>query len=196
MRDNGRLDNTREVTAPPGRLFVLGDNRDNRRQPVPVAEAASGCCRWTISSAAPTPWSDPGTSAFAASRYGPGCPVFGSRGFSPRCIERAAVTFEDVRNIALLWPEVEDGTSYGTPALKVRKKLLVRLREDGDSLVMPAFPLEESEHAGGKPATRILLHRPLPRLSDGADPPVEDKARHRRAVAAPAMARAGFEAGD
>jgi len=45
------------------------------------------------------------------------------------------MTFDDVRKIALAWPEVEDGTSYGTPALKVRKKLLVRLREDGDSLV-------------------------------------------------------------
>ncbi|MFH0296564.1 signal peptidase I [Bradyrhizobium sp. 31Argb] len=29
MRDNGRLDNTPEVTVPPGELFVLGDNRDN-----------------------------------------------------------------------------------------------------------------------------------------------------------------------
>jgi hypothetical protein len=48
------------------------------------------------------------------------------------------VTYDDVRKIALAWPEVEDGTSYGTPALKVRKKLLVRLKEDGDSLVMPS----------------------------------------------------------
>ena len=29
MRDNGRLDNTPEVTVPPDKLFVLGDNRDN-----------------------------------------------------------------------------------------------------------------------------------------------------------------------
>jgi signal peptidase I len=29
IRDNGRLDNTAEVTVPPGMLFVLGDNRDN-----------------------------------------------------------------------------------------------------------------------------------------------------------------------
>jgi signal peptidase I len=29
MRDNGRLDNTPEVIVPPGKLFVLGDNRDN-----------------------------------------------------------------------------------------------------------------------------------------------------------------------
>ena len=29
LRDNGRLDNTPEVTVPAGRLFVMGDNRDN-----------------------------------------------------------------------------------------------------------------------------------------------------------------------
>ena len=55
------------------------------------------------------------------------------------------MTFDDVRKIALDWPEVEDGTSYGTPALKVRKKLLVRLRDDGDSLVMPGVPPDERD---------------------------------------------------
>jgi hypothetical protein len=55
------------------------------------------------------------------------------------------MTFDDIRKIALAWPEVEDGTSYGTPALKVRKKMLVRLREDNDSLVMPGVPLDERE---------------------------------------------------
>ena len=47
------------------------------------------------------------------------------------------MTFDDVRKIALTWPEVEDGTSYGTPALKVRKKLLRaaegRRRQPGDA---------------------------------------------------------------
>ena len=55
------------------------------------------------------------------------------------------MTFDELRKFALLWPEVEDGTSYGTPALKVRKKMLVRLREDGDSLVMPGVPRDERE---------------------------------------------------
>lgn len=53
------------------------------------------------------------------------------------------MTFDEVRAIALAWPEVSDSTSYGTPALKVRKKLLVRLKEDGDSLVMPGVPQDE-----------------------------------------------------
>ena len=55
------------------------------------------------------------------------------------------MTFDDVRRLALAWPEVEDGTSYGTPALKVRKKMLVRLKEDGDSLVVPSVPLDERD---------------------------------------------------
>jgi hypothetical protein len=60
------------------------------------------------------------------------------------------VTFDDVRKIALAWPEVDDGTSYGTPALKVRKKLLARLREDGDSLVMPGVPQDERDMLVGR----------------------------------------------
>lgn len=40
--------------------------------------------------------------------------------------------FETVRKIALSFPGVEEGTSYGTPAFRVRKKFLARLREDGD----------------------------------------------------------------
>ena len=55
------------------------------------------------------------------------------------------MTFDDVRKMSLVWPEVEHGTSYGTPALKVRKKLLVRLKEDGDSMVMPGVPPDERD---------------------------------------------------
>jgi len=48
----------------------------------------------------------------------------------------APVTFETVREFALALPEVEEGTSYGTPAFKVKKKMIVRLREDGETLVV------------------------------------------------------------
>jgi YjbR len=46
------------------------------------------------------------------------------------------VTFETVRAIALALPGVEEGTSYGTPAFRVRGKFLARLREDGETLVV------------------------------------------------------------
>ena len=45
------------------------------------------------------------------------------------------VTFDQIRELALKLPGVEDGTSYGTPALKVNGKLLARLKEDGQSAV-------------------------------------------------------------
>jgi hypothetical protein len=47
-----------------------------------------------------------------------------------------SLTFDDVRQIALALPGVEDSTSYGTPAFKVGKKFLARLREDGETLVL------------------------------------------------------------
>jgi hypothetical protein len=33
-------------------------------------------------------------------------------------------------------PEVEESTSYGTPALRVRKKLMARLKEDGRTVAL------------------------------------------------------------
>jgi hypothetical protein len=46
------------------------------------------------------------------------------------------VTFETVRQIAKALPGVEEGTSYGTPACKVRGKLFARLHQDSVSLVV------------------------------------------------------------
>ena len=49
---------------------------------------------------------------------------------------RRTVTFDVVREIAHTLPGVEDGTSYGTPALKVRGKLFVRLHQNRDCFVL------------------------------------------------------------
>jgi hypothetical protein len=41
-----------------------------------------------------------------------------------------------IRRVALSLPGVEEGTSWGTPAFKFKKKLLARLHQDGRSLVL------------------------------------------------------------
>jgi hypothetical protein len=53
------------------------------------------------------------------------------------------LTFDDVVRIASDLPGVEVGTSYGTPALRVGKKLLCRMKEDGETMVLK--PLEDIE---------------------------------------------------
>jgi hypothetical protein len=46
------------------------------------------------------------------------------------------ITYDTVRRLALALPGVEEGTSYGTPALKVKGKFLLRLKEDGESIAV------------------------------------------------------------
>lgn len=46
------------------------------------------------------------------------------------------MTWDEALAIALTLPGVEASTSYGTPAAKVRKALLMRLKEDGASVVL------------------------------------------------------------
>jgi hypothetical protein len=52
------------------------------------------------------------------------------------------VTFEQVRLAAQALPGIEDSTSYGTPALKVRGKLLARLHQGGECFVLRADLLD------------------------------------------------------
>jgi hypothetical protein len=54
------------------------------------------------------------------------------------------MTYDAVRKIGLQLPNVAEGTSYGTPALKVKGKLFVRLRPDLDAIVI-ATPFENRE---------------------------------------------------
>jgi len=45
-------------------------------------------------------------------------------------------TWDDVLELARDLPEIEESTSYGRPALKVRGKFVVALRSDPDALVV------------------------------------------------------------
>jgi hypothetical protein len=55
---------------------------------------------------------------------------------SQRAAAKIGVTYDEVRRIARDFPGIEESTSYGTPALKVRGTLLLRLREDGETAVL------------------------------------------------------------
>lgn len=51
-------------------------------------------------------------------------------------------SYTTVQSVARAFPGIEEGLSYGTPALKVRGKLMARLREDGETLVVRATPTD------------------------------------------------------
>ena len=53
-------------------------------------------------------------------------------------------TWEDVVEIGTGFPGVETSTSYGTPALKVKGKLMCRLRTDPDALAVRVLDLADA----------------------------------------------------
>jgi len=54
------------------------------------------------------------------------------------------VTYDTILQLALALPGVEESTSYGTPALKVKGKLFVRLHDDRDKIVLK-MPFDRRE---------------------------------------------------
>jgi hypothetical protein len=54
-------------------------------------------------------------------------------------------SWSDVVEIGQRFPGVEESTSYGTPALKVRGKFMCRLRSDPDALVVRVIDMADRE---------------------------------------------------
>ena len=67
-----------------------------------------------------------------------------------------AVTFDAVRKIALALENVEESTSYGTPAFKVRGALVARLHQDGCSLVVRTSSEEREALMAADPETYYI----------------------------------------
>jgi len=61
-------------------------------------------------------------------------------------MKKSPVTYDTVRRVALGLglPKVEEGTSYGTPALKTNGNLFVRLHQDRDKIVVK-MPFDRRE---------------------------------------------------
>src|ERR1700733_13560339 len=66
------------------------------------------------------------------------------------------MTFEAVRKIALALDDVEESTSYGTPAFKVRGELLARLRDDIGALVVRMSMDDRQELIAADPETYFI----------------------------------------
>jgi len=62
-------------------------------------------------------------------------------------------TWETVREIGLALPMTEESTSYGQPALKVKGKLFVRLRPEGDAVSVRASFAERDALVAADPQT-------------------------------------------
>jgi hypothetical protein len=58
---------------------------------------------------------------------------------------------DTVRRLALALPEAEEGTSYGTPAWRVRGKLFARLHQDRETLVVRVPPEEREALLASEP---------------------------------------------
>ena len=70
------------------------------------------------------------------------------------------MTWDDVVAIAMGLPEVEESTSYGTPALKVKGKGFARLRSEAEGGLMLMCQMDEKEAllATGNPAFYTTPH--------------------------------------
>ena len=83
----------------------------------------------------------------------------GTRRSEPKHAPRASVepvSYETVCKLARLLPEVEESTSYGTPALKVRGKMFVRLKEDGETIVLRTDAFEREHLLRMAPGTFFI----------------------------------------
>jgi hypothetical protein len=54
-------------------------------------------------------------------------------------------TWADVVAVGRRLPDVEEGTWFRTPCLRVRKKSFCRMKEDGETLVVRVVDLEDKE---------------------------------------------------
>jgi hypothetical protein len=67
-----------------------------------------------------------------------------------------ASTFDTVREIVSGLPNVEEGTSYGTPAFRARGVLFIRLWEDNETLVVRTEMDRRDEMIAEDPETHFL----------------------------------------
>src|SRR6266566_517268 len=72
------------------------------------------------------------------------------------------VTWSTVRELVLAFPCVEESTSYRTPAIKVRGKLIAPLKEDGETIVVPMTLADRAMRIEADPDVFFVTEHYLP----------------------------------
>ena len=65
-------------------------------------------------------------------------------------------TYRTVQQIARAFPEVTEGVYFDTPAFYMRKKMMLRLWEDGETLVAKVDPADRARYLERWPDTFYL----------------------------------------
>jgi len=76
--------------------------------------------------------------------------------------KKKPLSWRTVQKLALRLPEAEESTSYGTPAFKVRGKLFVRLREEGDVIVVRIEMADRAMRMAANPSAYFLTDHYVP----------------------------------
>jgi hypothetical protein len=71
-------------------------------------------------------------------------------------------TWATVRDLALAQPGVEESTSYRTPAMKLRGKPIARLKEDGESIVVPVPMADRDVRVAAEPDVFFVTDHCVP----------------------------------
>jgi hypothetical protein len=118
-----------------------------------------------------------------------------------RRTKKGQTDFEIVKQIGHEFPGVEDSTSYGTPALKVKGALLLRLREDGETLAVRTTFLERDLLLEADPETYFVTDHYvkypfiLVRMSRIGPDDLRDRLEHAWRQVAPKRLIAEFDRG-
>jgi hypothetical protein len=75
---------------------------------------------------------------------------------------KSAINWNTVRKLGLALPQTAESTSYGTPALKVNGKLFVRLREEGDIIVVRIDPDQRAMRMVADPTAFFVTDHYVP----------------------------------
>jgi len=81
---------------------------------------------------------------------------------TPKKRSKRRVTWATVRELALALAGVEESTSYGTPAMKVRGKLIVRLKEDGQTIVVRMMTADRAMRIEADPDVFFVTEHYVP----------------------------------